>query len=126
MYILNFSHPLTEAHITQLEALTGMPTTSVRNIRVQFDPTRDFVSQTSELLQSLEISSAEWQNNAWIIVLPSLNYIAAILLAELHGRMGVFPSILRMRAVENAFVTQFEVAEVIRLEGVRQEARKQR
>ena len=31
------------------------------------------------------------------MILPSLNFIAALLLAELHGRMGYFPPVARTR-----------------------------
>lgn len=47
-------------------------------------------------------------------------------LAELHGRMGHFPAILRMRPVAESAVTQYEVAEVINLQALREQARKRR
>jgi len=59
-------------------------------------------------------------------VLPSLNYAAAVLLAELHGRMGHFPAILRLRPIAGALVTEYDVAEIINLEAVRAEARTRR
>jgi hypothetical protein len=55
--------------------------------------------------------------------LPSLNHIAACVLAELHGRMGYFPTILRMRPVAGSTPPQFEVAEIINLQAVRDQAR---
>ena len=33
------------------------------------------------------------------VVPPALNFITAVLLAELHGRMGYFPAIVRLRPV---------------------------
>jgi len=45
------------------------------------------------------------------------------LLAELLGRMGHFPTIVRLRPQANSLVTAYELAEIINLEGVRQLAR---
>lgn len=56
-------------------------------------------------------------------MLPSLNFIAAVLLAELHGRMGYFPTIVRLRPVADATPRRFEVAELIDLQSVRDVAR---
>ncbi|MCS7301391.1 MAG: CRISPR-associated protein Csx15 [Fimbriimonadales bacterium] len=52
--------------------------------------------------------------------------IAATLLAELHGRMGYFPPVLRLRPVEGAVPPRFEVAEILNLQQIRDTARSQR
>jgi hypothetical protein len=57
------------------------------------------------------------------VVLPSLNFIAALLLAELHGRMGYFPPVVRTRPVEGSLPRRFEVAEILDLQGRRETAR---
>jgi hypothetical protein len=57
---------------------------------------------------------------------PALNFIAVTLLAELHGRMGYFPSCVRMRPVPGAVPPRYEVAEVLALQKVREEARMRR
>lgn len=126
MNILNFSHPLTAKQMEQISALLGETSLDVRDVKVQLDVTQDFVSQVVNLIDGLEISAESWQKESWLILLPSLNYGAGVLLAEIHGRMGHFPSILRLRSVANALVTEFEVAEIINLENVRQVARTRR
>ena len=126
MHILNFSHPLTEQHIAQIEAMTKLKVSAVRDVRVQFDPNADFTPQVVAMVDSLNISPEAWQTEGYLIVLPSLNYIAAVLLAELHGRMGRFPTILRQRPVPDALVTTYEVAEIINLDTVRNAARTRR
>lgn len=126
MHILNFSHPLTADHLARIEALAGLKVSAVQDIRVQFDPAADFVSQVVALVNGLNISPEAWQTAGYLIVLPSLNYIAAVLLAELHGRMGRFPAILRQRPVADALVTTYEVAEIINLDTVRNAARTRR
>jgi hypothetical protein len=57
---------------------------------------------------------------------PSLSAIAVLVLAELHGRMGYFPSIIRLRPVPGSMPPQFEVAEILNLHSVREKARLER
>jgi hypothetical protein len=61
-----------------------------------------------------------------LINLPALNYSAALLLAELHGRMGYFPPCLRLRPVPEALPPRFEVAEVLHLQAAREAGRLKR
>ena len=51
---------------------------------------------------------------------------AAVLLAELHGRMGHFPAIVRRKPSTETSVTVYAVAEVIDLAQVRDRARRHR
>ncbi len=126
MNLLNLSHPLTGRQLEQLQALVGQPASAVIEARVQFNLEQSFVDQVIKLLDDLNIPPERWQGEPWLVLLPSLNYIAAILLAELHGRMGHFPTIVRLRPVPNALVTEYEVAEIVNLEQVRQAARARR
>ncbi len=126
MQILNFSHPLTNPQISQIENLTQLKTEAVRDVKVQFDVAQDFLPQVIALVEKLNISSEEWQTEVWLLNLPALNYITAILLAELHGRIGRFPTIIRLRPGTNPLVTNFEVAEIINLDAVRNAARTRR
>jgi hypothetical protein len=126
MNILNFAHPLTPRQLEQITALTGSSPERVQDVRSQFDLEQPFNQQIIRLLDDLDISTQQWQAGGWLIVLPSLNYAAAVLLAELHGRMGHFPAILRLRPVVGAMVTEYDVAEIINLEAVRAEARTRR
>lgn len=126
MNLLNLSHPLTPAQLEQIQELTGQPVSSTIEARVQFDLNEPFAPQVVRLLDELNITPQRWQGEPWLVVLPSLNYIAALMLAELHGRIGHFPAIVRLRPVPNSPVTAFEVAEIINLDQVRQTARTRR
>jgi hypothetical protein len=84
------------------------------------------IPQVQALIEQMPLTPEEWQTAPLLVVLPSLNYIAAIVLAELHGRMGYFPPIVRLRPVEEALPPRYEVIEVINLQGVRDAARKKR
>jgi hypothetical protein len=126
MIVLNFAHPLSTKQVEQIAALAGNQPERIHDLKVQFDVNQPFVVQVVAILDTLAIPPTDWQNGGWLIVLPSLNYIAGVLLAELHGRMGHFPAILRLKATPNAVVTEYEVAEIINLEMVRQDARTRR
>lgn len=126
MNLLNFSHPLNKVQLEQLAKLIGQPITDVRDIAVQFDTDQTFTPQVVAMIDNLSIESVRWQNEPWLIIPPALNYITAILLAELHARMGHFPTIIRLKPVQQNFTTQYDVAEIINLEQVRQNARQRR
>lgn len=126
MLVLNFSHPLTPAQLAQLEALVGAPVERVIAAPAQLDASRPFVPQVETLLASVPLTAEEWQTAALLVVPPALNFITAVLLAELHGRMGYFPPIVRLRLVADSLPPRFEVAEVINLQAVREDARLRR
>ena len=126
MILLNFSHPLTPEQIARVEALTSQKVDQVLALNTHFDHQRPFLEQLREVLKQLPFSSEQWQTAPILVNLPSLNSISALLLAELHGRMGYFAPILRLKPVENAMPPRFEVAEVINLQAIRDAARKER
>ncbi len=125
MLVINFSHPLTPDHLAQVERLTGQPVERVIDAPAQFDHAQPFSPQVVALADSVGLAPNEWQTLQLLINPPSLNLIAVTLLAELHGRMGHFPAVLRLRPT-TAGVTQFEVAEGINLQAVRDAARARR
>lgn len=124
--VINFSHPLTAEQVLQLEALTSQPVGSVRDVPTKFDPEQPFVGQVITLLEQVGLTPTEWQTLPILINPPALNVITATLLAELHGRMGYFPAILRLRPLTGSIPPRFEVAEIINLQAVRESARSQR
>ncbi len=126
MLLLNFSHSLTPDQLARVEALTAAHVERVIAVPAQFDHGRPFVPQVQELLAKVPLTAAEWQTVPLLIVPPALNFITAVLLAELHGRMGYFPAIVRLRPVEGSLPPRFEVAEIINLQAVREGARGRR
>jgi len=125
MILLNFSHPLTADQLGQIEALTGQPA-QVIAAAVQFDSERPFEPQLREVMAGLPLSAEAWQTQPILINPPSLNFITALLLAELHGRMGYFPPILRLRPVASSLPPRYEAAEILNLQAVRDAARRTR
>jgi hypothetical protein len=126
MVLLNFAHPLTPEQLTTVEALAGDHVEDVREFRTQFDPEQPFTEQARALVDRVGLTPVEWQTLPLLLNLPSLNSIAALLLAEVHGRTGHFPAVLRLKPVSDALAPRFEVAELLHLQGVRNSARRER
>ncbi len=126
MILLNFTHPLTPDQVRQVEALTGEEVAEVRHVPAQFDTEEFFAPQVVALAEGCGLSPEEWQTRPILVVPPALNFIAVALLAELHGRMGYFPPVVRTRPVAGSVPPRYEVAEVLNLQAIRDEARKRR
>lgn len=126
MILLNFSHPITEKQQSQLEAEVNEPIRYIYDIPCHFDNARPFAGQVSKIVDSVPLSSQEWQSSKLLINPPGYAPAAATLIAELHGRMGYFPTLIRIRPVTASNPPEFEIAEVIPLRTVREEARKRR
>jgi hypothetical protein len=54
---------------------------------------------------------------------PSLSVVAALVVAEVHGRCGYFPAVLHLKPVPHTTPPQFAVAETVNLQVVRDAAR---
>jgi hypothetical protein len=126
MILLNFAHPLTTEQLRHIEALLGQPIDRVIEIPSQVDPQQPLAPQVVAMADAAGLTSQQWQTESILINLPSLNYSAALLLAELHGRCGYFPPCLRLRPVKDTLPPRFEVAEVLNLQAVRDAARQRR
>ena len=126
MLILNYSHPLTADQLTRLEAFTGAPVEEVREIPTQLDLDAPFAQQATALAEAAQLTPAQWQTAALLLILPALNFAAAAVLAELHGRMGYFPPVVRLAPIPDALPPRYEVAEIINLQALRDAARKRR
>jgi hypothetical protein len=75
------------------------------------------------LMAELPLSAEDMQTQPILINPPSLNFITALVLAELHGRMGYFPPVIRLRPVAGSLPPRYEVAEILNLQAVRDAAR---
>jgi hypothetical protein len=126
MLLLNFGHPLTDAHLARIRELAGRDIERVVTVPTQFDHALPFDEQVQELLATIPLSPAQWQTVPLLMNPPSLAVIAELVLAEIHGRIGYFPTILRLRPVANSIPPQFEVAELLNLQSVRDAARTRR
>ena len=126
MILLNFAHPLTPEQIAQIEDLSCQKIASVIEVPSQIDSEQPLAPQVVAMADAAGLTPQQWQTESILINLPSLNYSAVLLIAELHGRMGYFPPCVRLRPVKDALPPRFEVAEVLNLQAVRDGARRKR
>jgi hypothetical protein len=126
MLILNFTHPLTSDQRAQIEALANTSIEDIRTIPVQINQSEPLEPQITTIVDSIDLLSEEWQTRSLLINPPGYAPAAFVLLAELHGRIGHFPSLIRLRPVAGSTPTTYEVAELLNLQTIREEARKRR
>jgi hypothetical protein len=126
MILLNFSHPITAEQQAQIENLVNQKVEKVIYLPVQFDHNQPYLQQLAQVMEGISLTPQELQSASILVNLPSFNAIAAMVLAELHGRMGYFPPTVRMKPVEGTIPPRFEVAEILNLQSVRDTARNRR
>jgi hypothetical protein len=125
MLILNFSHPLTEEQRAQIAALAGSAIDEVHTVAVQINQDQPLTPQIVAIVDAIDLSPEEWQTRPLLINPPGYAPAAFVLLAELHGRIGHFPALLRLRPRPGS-ITTYEVAELLNLQAVREQARTRR
>lgn len=125
MLILNFTHPLTDEHKAQIEALAETSINEVRTIPVQIDQAEPLTTQIIAIVNAVGLTSEEWQARPLLINPPGYAPAAFVLLAELHGRIGHFPTLIRLRPKAGP-TPAYEVAELLNLQAVREAARTRR
>lgn len=126
MILLNFAHPLPTEQLLTAESLVSGKFTSIIEVKTHLDHQTSFPLQVKKLVGDIPLTSQQWQNSKILVVPPSLSIISCILLSELHGRMGYFPAVLRVKPVPGSTPPVFEPAEVINLQAIRDVSRENR
>ncbi|MCB8954065.1 MAG: hypothetical protein H6650_18835 [Ardenticatenales bacterium] len=126
MIVINFTHPLTPDQQDQLARLAGRAIAEIRNIPCQFDNAQPFAIQVAARVDAAALTPRQWQTAPILINPPAYAPAAGILIAELHGRMGYFPALIRTRPLHGSTPPQFEIAEIINLQAIRDHARTRR
>lgn len=126
MQIINFAHPLTRDQLAGIQALANIKIAGVIEVGSKIDLNKAIEPQIEAMLDQINLTPQEWQTKPILINLPSLNFSTAALLAQLHGRVGYFPSILRLKPDTGGLAPRFEVAEILNLQAMRERARGKR
>jgi hypothetical protein len=127
MIVLNFSHPFSREQKTQIkDHVSSNESIEYHHIEVSLDNAQPFAKQIEALVDSIDLTTDDWQTLPILINPPAYNFAALTLLAELHGRMGYFPTIIRLKPVDESIPTRYEIAEVINLQQVRDKSRASR
>ena len=122
--VLNFARPLTHTQLVQLQGLLEVlpEVIDLPGIPVQFTNNRPLAEQVVEILDSAGLTLEEWASLSFIVNLPGFAPAASAVLAEIHGRSGHFPHVIRMTpSPEDSAV--YNVTEVVKLQNVRDAAR---
>lgn len=120
MQVINFSHPFSPAQRATLEAHIGRPV-EIQDIRVQIDFERDLIDQAVAVVDAADV---DWRaGGSYLVRLPALSEVVAVVLAEIHGRAGHFPRMVTFRRAGDG---SFEVSGIVGLQTVRDVARARR
>lgn len=122
MIVLNFGHQLTERQCATIEELARekMSQPPIWE-EATFDHNELFVDEVAKLVSNVALDNAAWQSKRILVVPPSFAPGAVILIAYLHGLMGDFPELVRIRPSTTTTGDRYEVAEIVDLQ---QHARK--
>ena len=125
IYVLNFSHPFTREQLATIadDYGIGMHDITVVSCPVQIDMNASLKQQVETIISKIGFSSDEWQTQHIVMNPPALSNVALVVMAELHGRIGHYPHMVRIVANHNGPVTTFDVAEIINLDIVRANGR---
>jgi hypothetical protein len=122
--LLNYAHPLTAEQLARLAELLGAAP-EVREVKTQIDQALPLAPQVAALADAAGLATEQWQPPL-IVNPPGLAPAAVALVAEIHGRMGHFPTLLRLRPIADGATTTFAVAELVNLHALRESARERR
>jgi len=124
--LVNFSHPLPTEEVERARLLLNCRIEELIHVPAQFDHGLPFDPQIDALVNRAGLTSRQWQTKPILVNLPGYAPAAAVLVAELHGRMGHFPTILRLCPVPGEGAITYEVEEVVDLQITRDQAREER
>jgi hypothetical protein len=124
LHLLNFARPLTGLQRNQIEQALGYRIGKTIHIQSEFENLHDFGPQAVALLDRAGLTPHEWQTLPILVNPPGFAPGAVCLLSEMHGRMGHFPAVVRMRPEPHRNPPVFVVAEIVALQALRDAARR--
>jgi hypothetical protein len=126
--VLNFSaHPIMPDQRQAIQNKMNWPTLEVIDVGLGNVPEdKDFVAETLNYVEKIDLLSGEWQIYPLVVVSAGYAPAWSVLLAELHGRLGYFPDLVRLRPTTAQAEEKFEVAEIVSLREIRNQARAKR
>jgi len=125
MLLLNYSHPITPSQLAQITEMIGVEP-AIRAVPVQIDQSQCMADQIAALADASGLSPEAWQTTPIIINPPGFAPATLALIAEVHGRIGHFPTVMRLRPVTGSTPLVYEVAELLNLQTIREQARQRR
>jgi hypothetical protein len=126
--VLNFSSHLILPNQQQtIQKKMSWPAIEVIDARLgNVAENRNFAATLVNHIEKIDLLPNEWQTSPMVVVPAGYAPAWAVLLAELHGRLGYFPDVVRLRPASAHAEEKFEVAEVVPLREIRGQARGKR
>jgi len=121
--LLNFGRELSVDQCQQIELALGKRVGKLINRTASFDDARPYGPQCVALAEQVGLTPTEWETLPILVNPPGFTPGALCLLSELHGRMGYFPTVVRLRPVPGSMPRCYEYAEIMDLQGQRDAAR---
>jgi CRP-like cAMP-binding protein len=126
IHLLNFTRSLTTEQTEQIEMALGKQIGKLVHLPVEFDNARPYGPQCIALADQVGLNGNDWTTLPIVVNPPGYVPGALALFSELHGRMGYFPAVVRLRPVVGSTPAFYEVAEIINLQALRDAARERR
>jgi hypothetical protein len=126
--IINFSgHPVLPGQQQDIGQMMHWPSPEVIDVSLgNVTEDHNFVSTIEKAVEKITLSPEEWQATPLVVIPAGYAAIWSVVLAELHGRLGYFPDVVRLRPAKTVSNEKFEVAEIMNLREVRHNSRDKR
>jgi len=85
----------------------------------------NFLKIAIQKVDGINLLPDEWQRVPLVTLPAGYSPLWSALLAEIHGRLGHFPDVVRLRPAKND-LEKYEVAEILDLRDIRHQARSKR
>ncbi|KAF0208377.1 MAG: hypothetical protein FD171_860 [Actinobacteria bacterium] len=126
LHIVNFGHALTPAVVDEIVEAAGCEGFSLHEVEFAANLSELLEPQVVAAIDATNIDPGDWPRLNLVVGLPTHAPLTAVVLAELHGRLGHFPAIVRFAPDDGALVRNYRLAEVLNLEAMRSRARTRR
>lgn len=123
IHLLNFARALTSQQEVALEVALRQRLGRVIHQLASFDDARPYGPQCVTLADAVGLTKVEWETLPIVVNPPGFAPGALCLLSELHGRMGHFPTLVRLCPRPACTPPIYDVAELINLQALRDAAR---
>jgi hypothetical protein len=121
MTLLNLAEPLSREDVSTIAAMCGRKVRKAIDADAAFATSQPMSAQVRALVDKLGLSAREWENSSLVLCLPADPVAAALIVAEIAGRRGRTPTIVRFATDKTT--GRREPVETISLHEVRKEAR---
>jgi hypothetical protein len=126
--IVNCSgHPVHPVQKSAIEKLMRWQETEVIDVPLGNVPEdQHFIPAIEKAIDRLDLTSKEWQEVPMVVIPAGYAPIWSVIQPILHGRLGHFPDVVRLRPVDPLSGVRYEVAEIMPLQQLRHESRGKR